>query len=80
MEIVLVFRKKSRILGRVNDLNDASFPDTTRIPSPRRILLFVWGGKRGLAKFLIARYYLAANFLLHLRGTMLNWGNDSANI
>lgn len=34
MEIVLVFRKKSRILGRVNDLNDASFPDTTRIPPP----------------------------------------------
>lgn len=43
MEIVVVFRKKSRILGRVNDLNDASFPDITRIP--RRILLFVWGGK-----------------------------------
>lgn len=77
MEIVVVFRKKSRILGRVNDLNDASFPDITRIP--RRILLFVWGrGKHGLAKFLIARYYLAANFLLHLR--MLNWGNDSANV
>lgn len=40
---------------------------------------FRLGGQAfGLTKFLIARYYLAANFLLHLR--MLNWGNDSANV